>query len=258
MSYNTDSSYTEFSKIYDIFMEDVPYEKWKNQITDILYSYDIKKGIIADLGCGTGTLTRLMADAGFDMIGIDNSADMLSVALEKSCGEILYLLQDMREFELYGTCAAIISRCDCINYIIEDEDLIKVFKLVNNYLDPGGLFIFDINSIYKYEHELSGNIMAENTEYGSYICENYYDFEAHINEYMLTIYMKTDEDLYYRHEEVHYQRAYGVDEIKSIAENSGLEFINVYDADTGEGLKDDSHRILFVFKEKNKLIKEIR
>ena len=116
--------------------------------------YGISDGQVLDLGCGTGTVTELLADAGYDMIGVDNSCDMLEIAeekKEKSGHDILYLMQDMREFELYGTVRAVVSVCDSVNYILEEEDLLEVFSLVNNYLDPGGMFIFDMNTHYKYE-----------------------------------------------------------------------------------------------------------
>ena len=95
-----------------------------------------------DLGCGTGTMTELLAADGYDMIGVDNSEEMLEIAREKqikSGHEILYLLQDMREFELYGTVGAVFSICDSLNYITEPEELKQVFRWVNNYLDPGGI-----------------------------------------------------------------------------------------------------------------------
>ena len=159
--------YTNFAKVYDLFMDNVPYDKWVEQIKDILYKENIKDGLICDLGCGTGAITERLANLGYDMIGIDNSYDMLDVAMEKkyaSGNDILYLCQDMREFELYGTCAAIVSACDSINYILNFEDLVKVFKLVNNYLDPKALFIFDCNTFYKYKNILADKVFAENTE----------------------------------------------------------------------------------------------
>ena len=131
-------SYEEFAWVYDEFMDNVPYEKWCDQICSVLKREGIESGIVADLGCGTGELTELLAKQGYDMIGIDNAQEMLNVAMEKryvSGLDILYLLQDMRSFELYGTCRAIISRCDSINYITSYEDLVQVFRLVNNYLD---------------------------------------------------------------------------------------------------------------------------
>jgi len=157
--------YTNFAKVYDLFMDNVPYDKWVEQIKDILYKEDIKDGLICDLGCGTGAITERLANLGYDMIGIDNSTSMLQVAAEKETkgeGDILYLCQDMREFELYGTVGAVVCICDGLNYILEKPDLVKVFKLVNTYLDKDGVFIFDLNTIYKYETLLGDSVIAEN------------------------------------------------------------------------------------------------
>ena len=146
-------AYTSFAAVYDVFMDDVPYEEWCEYVCGILQEYGIRDGLVLDLGCGTGTMTRLLAEQGYDMIGVDCSEDMLELAQEKEAGKslnILYLLQDMREFELYGTVRAVVCICDSINYILEEEELLQVFRLVNNYLDPGGLFLFDLNTVYKY------------------------------------------------------------------------------------------------------------
>ena len=140
-------AYTEFATVYDTFMDNVPYEAWEKYLVDILKAEGINDGLLLELGCGTGRMTRLLAAEGYDMIGVDNSEEMLSVAREYTMEntEILYLLQDMREFELYGTIRAVVSVCDSMNYIMSEEDLRQVFSLVNNYLDPGGIFIFDMN-----------------------------------------------------------------------------------------------------------------
>ena len=108
-----------------------------------------ERNLVVELGCGTGTLTQLLYDRGFDMIGVDSSEEMLNVAAQKkeaSGAEILYLLQDMKELELYSTVGTVVSVCDSLNYITEEEDLLTVFRLVENYLYPGGVFIFDLNT----------------------------------------------------------------------------------------------------------------
>jgi len=145
-------AYSGFAEVYDLFMDNVPYEIWGEYLLDRLLEYGIRDGLVLDLGCGTGKVTRFLAKEGYDMIGVDVSQEMLGIAAEKeSEGKpILYLNQDMREFELYGTVRAVVSVCDTLNYLTEQEDLLSVFKLVNNYLDPGGIFIFDMNTIYKY------------------------------------------------------------------------------------------------------------
>lgn len=115
-------AYTGFAQVYDTFMDNVPYEEWADYYKEILREHGIMDGIVLDLGCGTGSMTELLAEQGYDMIGVDNSEEMLDLAMEKRAAsgqDILYLLQDMRKFELYGTVRAVISACDSVNYLTE-------------------------------------------------------------------------------------------------------------------------------------------
>ncbi len=248
--------YSGFALLYDAFMEEVPYGFWADNILRLFREHGITEGIVADLGCGTGALTLRLAEAGYDMIGIDSSWEMLDAAREKSSQkgrDIIYLCQDMRSFELYGTCAAIISTCDSINYILNPADLVEVFRLVNNYLDPGGLFVFDCNSPYKYEKLLGDRVFAENSERGSFIWENEYSPVSKENVYYLSLYVKEeDSDLYARFEEKHVQRAYDLEEIKAAAEQAGLVFGQVYDADDFGEIKEDTQRYLITMYENGK------
>ena len=140
-------SYHTFASVYDHLMEDIPYEKWRDSLVRFLTERGIADGLVAELGCGTGTMTELLCAAGYDMIGIDSSGEMLAQAMEKRANSgsgALYLLQDMRSFELYGTVRAFISVCDTMNYLEDTASLTDVLRLVNNYLDPGGVFIFEL------------------------------------------------------------------------------------------------------------------
>ena len=168
-------AYTSFAMVYDMFMDNIPYDEWCKYLLELLHKHNVSSGIMLELGCGTGSVTRRMADAGFSMIGIDNSEEMLSIAREHEEDKgILYLLQDMTEFELYGTVNAVISICDSMNYITDEEELLEVFRLVNNYLEKDGVFIFDMNTEYKYKELLGDNVIAESREEGSFIWENTY------------------------------------------------------------------------------------
>lgn len=123
-------AYTSFAAVYDTFMDNVPYEEWGRYLHRLLREYSIDSGVVLDLGCGTGTMTEYLAERGYDMIGVDYSEDMLEIALEKklrSGHDILYLCQDMREFELYGTVRAIVSICDSVNYITEPQNYSRCF-----------------------------------------------------------------------------------------------------------------------------------
>lgn len=242
-------AYTEFAQVYDLFMDDVPYEEWGNFLLEQLRQAGIREGILLDLGCGTGRLTRFFAGEGYDMIGVDNSPEMLQLAKEAGEKEdILYLLQDMRNFELYGTVAAVYSACDSLNYILEEEELLAVFRLVNNYLDPGGLFLFDMNTPYKYEELLGENTFAENRSEGSFIWENYYDEKSGINEYDLTLFIRQEEMHFLRFQETHYQRNYAPSVIRRLLEEAQLTLLSVYDAYTAKPLRRDSERMLFIAK----------
>lgn len=245
-------AYTGFAQVYDLFMDNVPYEAWSEYLISLLKEYRIEDGLVLDLGCGTGKMTRLLQNAGYDMIGVDNAEEMLQIAMEQESEGILYLCQDMREFELYGTVAAVVSICDSINYILEEEDLLEVFRLVNNYLDPGGVFIFDLNTIYKYRELLGENTICENREEGSFIWENYYDEEEQINEYDLTLFIREEEELFRKYQETHYQRGYELETIKSLLEEAGLEFVTAYDAFTKENPREDSERIYVIAREVRK------
>lgn len=249
-------AYTGFAEVYDTFMDNIPYEEWTEYIKELLTEYGVDNGLVLDLGCGTGSITELMAKEGYDMIGIDNSEEMLSIAMEKrekSGYNILYLCQDMREFELYGTVRAIISICDSVNYIMEEDGLLEVFKLVNNYLDPGGIFIFDLNTLYKYSNIMGDTVIAENRDNCSFIWENYYYEAERINEYDLSIFIKEKDNLYRKYEETHLQRAYELTEIQKLLERAGLEFVSAYDAFTKQPPKCDSERIYIAARECQKL-----
>ncbi len=258
------NSYTGFARVYETLMDNIPYEAWALYLQELLAQYGVNKGsLIAELGCGTGTMTRLLAKAGYDMIGIDLSEEMLDIARyehPEAEEDILYLHQDMREFELFGTVAAVISVCDSMNYITTEEELLQVFRLVNNYLDPGGYFIFDMKTEYNYEVLMGDRVIAENRENCSLIWENYYDKEKQLNQYDITIYEKAefeDEDtdgedlpeLYERMEESHVQRAYSVDTVISLLQQAGLEFVAVYGGGSKEAPRTDSDRVYFIARE---------
>ncbi len=246
-------AYTHFAQVYDLFMDNVPYEEWCGHLCRALRREGIEDGLVLDLGCGTGKLTRLMADRGYDMIAVDSSADMLGIAGEKSAGgTILYLKQDMRRFELYGTVRAIFSACDSMNYLLSPGDLLKVFCLVNNYLDPGGLFFFDMNTPYKYRELLGENTFAENREEGSFIWENFFDGETGINEYDLTLFIREGEECYRRFQEEHCQRCYEIEEVAGLLSDVGLELVGVFDGYSEAPLKEESERALFIAREHGK------
>ncbi|MDO4325784.1 MAG: methyltransferase domain-containing protein [bacterium] len=260
-----EEAYTSFAMVYDMFMDNIPYKEWCAYLTGLLQEEGISDGLVLDLGCGTGSATEILAENGYDMIGVDYSEEMLEIAMEKRAEsglDILYLQQDMREFELYGTVRAVVSICDSMNYILEYQDLVQVIRLANLYLDPGGVFIFDMNTEYKYRTVLGQSTIAENREESSFIWENFYDEEERINEYDLTLFIredkvcgtegKTEGKKYLRFQETHYQRAYSLDEVICAIKEAGMEFVAAYDAFTREPVRENSERMYIIAREQGK------
>lgn len=263
-------AYTDFAGVYDTFMDDTPYREWTDFLAELIEKYGISKpvrdkeqgildserNLVLDLGCGTGTLTELLYQKGYDMIGVDLSQEMLNIALEKkgkSGSEILYLCQDMRELDLFSTVGTVVSVCDSVNYLLEDDEVEETFGLVNNYLYPGGIFLFDFNTVYKYEQVIGDTTIAENRDDCCFIWENYYHEEERINEYDLTIFVKEKkEELFRRFTETHFQRGYTLEEMKGFVERAGMEFVLALDADTHEAPSETSERIYVVARECSK------
>lgn len=249
-------AYEAFASVYDMFMDNVDYDKWCAYLVHLLKKYGAGEGIVCELGCGTGSMPERLSDAGYDMIGVDSSPEMLDVAVEKKMASgrnILYLEQDMREFELYGTVRAIVSVCDSMNYLLDEEDLRKVFRLANNYLDPGGVFVFDMNTTKKYAG-IGDSTIAENREEGSFIWENFWDDEKQLNTYELTLFIPEDEDeeLYRKFHEEHVQRAYPIERVRQLIEESGMCCEAVYEAFTDREPGPDAERVCFVAREHGK------
>ncbi|MDQ2085399.1 class I SAM-dependent methyltransferase [Herbivorax sp. ANBcel31] len=211
-------------------MYDVDYKNWADFIENIFKVHKIKPSLMLDLACGTGSFTVEMAKRGYDMIGVDISTDMLNCAKHKSFDfkNILYLNQDMIDFELYGTVDTIICLMDSLNYILYKKDVKKLLKNVYNYLNDGGLFIFDINTPFKFKNILKNNVFYDVSEEITYIWQNYFDSKKNICEFDLTVFMK-ENNIYKRIDEVHLERCYEINDLKKMISESGLKLLNIYD-----------------------------
>ena len=242
-------AYSGFAQVYDELMDNIDYDSWCRYLIDILRKNGISDGVVLDMGCGTGAVTTRLSDAGYDMIGIDNSEEMLSIAMNKRGDDesILYLLQDMREFELYGTVDAVVSICDSINYVTEYEELVDTFKRVHKYLDDGGVFVFDIKTRHYFE-DIGETVIAEDREECSFIWDNYFDEEDDVNEYQLSVFVKGKDGRYDKFTEEHYQKAYLLEQIKNAIKQSGLQFVAAYNAFTEEAASENNDRIYIVAK----------
>lgn len=223
--------YNNFAYVYDKLTLDIDYPKWADYIESIIDKYKVEGSMILELGCGTGSFGIEMAKRGHEMICLDLSTEMLDCAAEKAESEglnILFLNQDMCNFELYGTVDVIVCLLDSFNYLTKTTQIQKLFRLVNNYLNPGGLFIFDINTQYKFEKILADNIFHEIGEDVTYIWENDFNPKTKRARFDLTFFVKQDE-LYERFDETHFERAYSNDEVMNFIGDSNLEFVAIYD-----------------------------
>ena len=262
-------SYTSFSYVYDTFMDQEPYEEWADRVCEYLEKYGLprtagadvqntgpvnEENIVVDLGCGTGKLTEILADRGYDMIGVDLSEDMLSIAQERrieSGRDILYTLQDMRNFELYGAAGAMVSVGDSINYLLEEKDLEDMFACVQRGLLPGGVFVFDFKTIHLYRDVIGDRTIAEDRGECAFIWDNYYDAGTCINEYDLAAFVQEegeDKGLFRRFDEVHRQRGYHPDQLRRAAEKAGLRWIDMQDTYTAADVNEETERVTAVVK----------
>ncbi|MCL2164681.1 MAG: DUF2225 domain-containing protein [Oscillospiraceae bacterium] len=241
-----------FAKVYDSLMAGgVSYPDYADYVERIFKASELSPRLILDLGCGTGSLSIEMAKRGYEMIGVDNSVHMLSEARAKALDlglDIMFLHQDMAEFELFGTVDSIISATDSLNYILSQETLGKVFKLANIYLNPGGIFMFDLNSGYKLKTVLGDNVFYEISEDVSYVWQNSYDDETGLCRFDLTFFVKNPDDAYDRFDEIHTQRSISSRNIFSLSKGYGFESCAEYEHMSFNKPKVNTERIFYVNK----------
>lgn len=239
--------YTAFAYIYDDFMDNIPYDKWCGYLHELLMEQGVAEGTIVELGCGTGRVTRALADYGYDMVGIDLSEDMLTQA---SCYEydIVYSRQDMRGFQIPYKVQAVVSISDSMNYIRNQEDLCRVFERVNDCLEDGGVLIFDLKTDYYFKYIVGNVTRTDIRDDAVLIWENEYDEPAMDNMYYLTMFLREDKDdeLYQRYEEEHVQHAFGMEEVIQALKDSGLEPECVYEAFTRIKPGSKSERLYYI------------
>jgi SAM-dependent methyltransferase len=238
--------YNEFASVYDRLMHDVDYKKITDRIVELLNVNSAEPMTVLDLGCGTGNVTTELLERGYDCIALDSSTEMLSILNEKCSAkgfDPLIINSDICSFELYGTVDAVVSMTDTLNYLDSKDRIADTFALVHNYLNPSGIFIFDINSIYKFENVFAKNVFFEIDDDISYILESDYDSNKRCAKFDITIFQRDDSisgrEMYKRFDELQCEFAYTTDEIKDLLVKTGFVDIKIFDDDP------DSERILF-------------
>ena len=242
------NSYHKFAQYYDILTSNIDYQKHSDYYDNIISQHMPDKGILLDLACGTGSLSEAMAKKGYDVIGVDLSEEMLSIALDKKFDSglpIQYLCQDMCRLDMYGTIDVTICALDSLNHLPDINSVKRAIERVSLFLNPGGIFIFDINTIYKHKNILGNNTFVYDTDDVYCIWQNTYNKKDDSVLIELNFFEK-DSDIYRRYDESFTEKAYKINELTKICENSGLEVLNIFDYLTDNLPREDSEKLTVV------------
>ncbi len=229
----TELPYTAMAPIYDAMNQELDYARWADFVEAQFARFaKTKPELVLDLAAGTGSMTIELAKRGYDMTAVDNSADMLSIAATRlaEAGQygVLLLEQDMTDFELYGTVDAVVCCLDSLNHLTEDGELETCFALVHNYLNPDGLFLFDVNTPHKFRHTYGDNDFI--LEDGDAVCcwQNQFDAESGLCDFILTIFEKQSDGRYTRTDTVQTERCYSRSHLTRALKQAGFEVLGVY------------------------------
>ncbi len=252
--------YDSIASVYDNINSEIDYSAWADFIEKCFEKYLEKKPeLVLDLACGTGSMTFELHSRGYDLIGADSSDNMLSKAYEKAyengINNILFINQDMRDFELYGTVGAICCCLDSVNYLTNDGDIDKCFACAHNYLDPNGLFIFDVNTPYKFKNVYGNNhYIFEDTDTNGNVAycgwQNEYDEENGLCNFYLSVFTEDERGKYIRSDEVQTERCYSKEQLFQSLERSGFEIIGFFADYEFSAPTDDCERWYIVAKAK--------
>lgn len=236
-------SYSSFAEVYDKLTFNVEYEKRAEYIHSLLAENGCEKGILLDLACGTGTLSKELASYGYDMILVDSSPEMLSFARER-LPEALILCQDMTQLDLYGTINCAVCSLDSINHLLKPCDVKSAFASVSLFMEQGGVFVFDVNTVYKHEKILGNNNFVYEKDDVFCVWQNSYKRKSRTVDISLDIFTLED-GKYQRHSESFSERAYTIEEITKWLGETGFEVKNIYNDMTSDSPDEESQRVYF-------------
>ena len=253
-------SYDIFSSVYDILTENVEYERISHKICSLLHKNGVDRGLLLDLGCGTGTLSFLLEQKGFDIIGVDASEDMLSVANEKKYEDdssALFLYQKAEELDLFGTIQCAVSTLDTFNHIDSIEKIEKAISLVSLFMDMNGIFIFDMNTPYKHKEILGNNTFVYDMDEVYCVWQNSYDETSEKTDIDLDFFIKNEDDeCFERYSESFSEYVYDINEIISIIKKCGFTLLATTDDYSDNPVSDTTERITFICKKTETIFKD--
>ncbi len=242
------SSYHKFAQYYDILTSNIDYQKHADYYDNIISQYMPDKGILLDLACGTGSLSEAMAKSGYDVIGVDLSEEMLSIALNKKFDSglpIQYLCQDMCKLDMYGTIDVTICALDSLNHLPDINSVKRAIERVSLFSNPNGIFVFDINTLYKHKKILGNNTFIYDTDDVYCVWQNTYNDKD--NSVLIELnFFEKDSDTYRRFDESFLEKAYDIEQLIDICENAGLEVLSIYDYLTNYPPREDSEKLTVV------------
>ena len=251
-------SYDIFSSVYDILTENVNYQKISDRICSLLSQNEINGGLLLDLGCGTGTLSFLLEEKGFEIIGVDPSEDMLSVANEKkydSDSSAIFLCQSGESLDLFGTIDCAVSCLDTINHIDSLEKIRETFQRVSLFMNMCGVFIFDMNTPYKHKKILGNNVFFYDMDEVYCIWHNSYDDQNFKTDIELDFFIKNeDNDDYQRYYENFSEYSYNICTIIEMLNDCGFELVGCYDDYSDEEVTYNTQRVTFVAKKTKTIV----
>ncbi len=253
-------SYGIFSSVYDILTENVEYERIANKICSLLSRNGINGGLLLDIGCGTGTLSFLLEKNGYDVIGVDPSEDMLAIANEKKYDEdssAIFLCQAGEELDLYGTIDCAVCSLDTINHISSIEKIKEIFKKISLFMNMGGIFVFDINTVFKHREILGNNTFVYDMDEVYCVWQNTFCLEEMKTDIDLDFFIKNEDDeVYERYSESFSEYSYETDDILNILNECGFEVVSLCDDYTDGSITEITQRITITAKKAELIFKD--
>lgn len=244
------AGYGLFAQVYDRLTENVPYDEIAQYYRAKIEKYGTGGNFLADIGCGTGNLTARLAVLGFDVIGADASPDMLSAAMNKPHDGVQYICQSMTELDLYGEADIIVSTLDSVNHLGSPAEMLECFRAVALNLRHGGLFLFDVNTIYKHEKILADNVFVYDLDDVYCVWQNEFCPEDNGVDISLNIFAEAEDGLYERMEENFREIAVTRQEYEEMLAKAGFELLEAREYLTDREPAADSDKLMFCARRK--------